>query len=313
MPKNDFLDHKTILAYWNELFGHRRTTMKPIKQFRGYEIEVAISSDFNPVFAIGANEFKIDIDKQIGSLHVYTKYYPENDSAHLIIEYNDFNKRLYFSVFCSALFTELTDMPMGASACDFILRFCEKWKDYFKDPSDPFAVGVLGEFIIYSKLFEKGIITEGNWNLAQHSIQDFALPNDIDLEVKTVCRHYGYIVGIHGESQLQITPGHRLFLAFVRLEGVAGKGEYSIDKLLSRTPVSDDIYRILLDIKDRNRARTYNLREILFFEVTADFPRITTETLSGIKEYKRLSNISYDLDLSDMPSMSLESFLGGLV
>ncbi len=308
MQKNEFLDHKKILEYWEGKFRRGKSFLQTIADIGQIIIEVGLSEKLNPVFGIRVPEFHTRIDKQIGSLHLYTGYIGESDTYHFFIEFNDYNKRLYFSVFCSALFTELRDMPAGVSVFDCIINFCNKWKDYFKDPSDPFTVGVLGEMIVYSKLLQ---IAPGSviWNLAHHSTKDFFVSPNIEIEVKTISRHYGYIVGIHGENQLQISPGKRLFIAFVRLEGVAGKGDYSIDKLLTKLSIQDeDIQKELMNINVKNRARTYNLKELLFIEVTKDFPCITSSTLMGINEYSRISNVSYDLDLSDMTTLSLGDF-----
>jgi len=188
-------------------------------------------------------------------------------------------------------------------------------------------IGLMGELILLVHLIhaigERSAVD--GWLGGDRSEHDFSVAS-VDVEVKTtiaeVRRHW---IGSH--TQLTPTPGRQLVLVSIQLttgiDDAISLGE-QIERVRrdigdAATVVDVDARLTRLGWRDAHAPqyrRRFRLRSRpLAFAVDEHFPAITARGLSAAGlPVERFSRVSYDLDVSGLPSMpSVPPFLGGFV
>jgi hypothetical protein len=207
------------------------------------------------------------------------------------------------------------------------IKVLDDWKILFGGGVESNAlVGLLGELVLLARLANKGRDAFAAWTGPAGGRHDFR-NGATAIEVKTTLSQVGRQVQIHGASQLMIPDGGRLVMAFVRLECVPN-GSISLG-ILSRQLVSTGIDQSSLTdvLKDEGADPSvgtferdrYEIREICFYEVNDDFPRITLDSFDDQALPAGVTDLSYGLDLSSQTPMSeqlaekfLDSFLSSV-
>lgn len=164
--------------------------------------------------------------------------------------------------------------------------------------------GVLGELLVYAQLLEDGQRVQ--WSGPDKASHDLHT-EDYDVEVKSTTKRYGCVVHIAGQYQLQ-QQAPKLYLYFCRMEphpagiSIDDAVDYLVGKHhMNREELNKKLARLGYHVGSGNRAVTYAIQEMRRYMVDEAFPSITPESFKADAIPKGITQLSYDLDLADLP------------
>ena len=173
---------------------------------------------------------------------------------------------------------------------------------------DELIYDTLGELCVlyYSVLQDSDVVWNGP-NGATYDIET----NQCFYEVKSTLNRDRNQVTISNQFQL-FPPQKPLKLVLCRFEPVQVSG-ISIDAMIGKftnigynvDDINDKLGKKGMEKGRSSRRREFILHEMLLYEVTEDFPRITPESFVGGKMPQGIVKINYTADLSGLPSVSL--------
>ena len=183
-----------------------------------------------------------------------------------------------------------------------------KWIDFFKNTINKTlpksaVIGLLGELQFILEMNKRGIVdVDLMWNGPRMTEQDYQT-NSVAVEIKTTAANSIKKVAISSLEQLDILDRNRLFLCCYRITPDDLNGltlPMMIDEVRKIIPKSR---RSLLEAKlfclgytDKNAVRynnRYSFSETKVYDVTADFPKITRQTIN-----KGIESATYNINLS---------------
>jgi len=201
-----------------------------------------------------------------------------------------------------------------AGRCVAIL---ESWKGLFGAGSGTFgrdqAVGLIGELWLLGLLAAIDPAAVELWTGPLGGIHDFR-NNALAVEVKTSVRRHGRFHTVNSVDQLDIPAKGRLALLSLQLEAVpngplsltdqlaglatAGVSAQALEKRLTELGCTPGQ---LLGLENER----YQMREVRFYEVDADFPRITRGDFTDGDLPNGVLSLRYDIDISGEPPAPL--------
>ena len=232
------------------------------------------------------------------------------DHRALVVELEDRSFADLFAVFCTDLVEGLSVCSKVSDAIVLLLERLARWQRFLSvaltglDRSA--LVGLFGELVFLRDILVPlgGVGILSAWTGAQRLPQDFIVPGLCAVEVKTTEASALHSVYIHGERQLDDSGLDCLFLACLRLEADAEKGESlnnvvrQIRSMAGSIPEFSALFERQLaaaNYFDRHIERYeefhFRIAEMRFFRVGNGLPRLTGESLPvGIDDVRyRLS------------------------
>ena len=181
-------------------------------------------------------------------------------------------------------------------------KWTDQWRNIFGDSiKKKMVFDVVGELISFYHILKDN--KTAKWVGAEKGSQDIVADKFL-AEVKTTTKKKDYLININ--SAIQIQKEKPEFLYFCRLEEKP-HSLYSINYLVRelenlgypRNELEDSLHQLGLSLGNRDRDKTYDLIELLSFEVQkAGFPVFDLEKLNAhypthpILDYKLLIDLS---------------------
>lgn len=176
--------------------------------------------------------------------------------------------------------------------------------------------GLYGELIILEfllKQIENQVSVLEAWQAPAGTNQDFYF-NTIAIEVKT-SKSNNPTIKIANEFQLDSSLFNNLFIAFIRLSEVQGGEDTLLHKIndirsiLHAFPLLIDDFNLKLshlgisqDLENEYDKTSYKIRNIKYYQVTDDFPRIISTMVD-----KAVSHISYEISPNECSDFEISS------
>ena len=165
--------------------------------------------------------------------------------------------------------------------------------------------GLFGELEIMRTIQEASLPGERWWTGHERERHDFVAPG-ADVEVKTTRANESLSVSINGLGQLDPPTDGRLLLALVRVEAGGGTGvtlpEIVEQVLRNSTQRVETEKNLAAAGYNPEHAAEYDqrwrVREIIWHDVCAGFPRLTSEAFRDGKVPEGVSGVRYVLDLA---------------
>jgi hypothetical protein len=198
-----------------------------------------------------------------------------------------------------------------------IVRTCfTAWRALFAGAERRLSVkqlaGLFGELDVLSRLLDRSATAIELWKGPLRDPHDFVSPG-LDVEVKTTLSNEDDIVHIHGLEQLSAPAEGRLHLAHLRVEVPSVDGE-SVPDLVDRLREVDSSGKLaaLLEAGGYHEEHRSTYADLGFkvvderwFEVGAEFPRLSAESFPDGHVPNGLSDFRYTLDLSTVTTLPL--------
>lgn len=189
------------------------------------------------------------------------------------------------------------------------LNWWYEWKTLLGNRDiDEMIYDTLGELcVLYYSVIQD---SDSVWNGPNGATYDIET-NDCFYEVKSTLKRDKNEVTISNQFQL-FPPQKPLKLVLCRFEPVQLSG-ISIDSMIEKfADIGYNIEDINAKLEKKglekgrsSRKRQFILHELLRYEITEDFPRITPESFVDGKLPKGIVKITYTADLSGLPAVSL--------
>lgn len=267
-----------------------------------------------------AKIFLLELDSNIDIHQNYLKRFigvevqiipSSNNKKELAIILLDEELTDIFIVFIEDVINSLLDINNSEIALNIISKRINYWKKLFGKLSTNLLTpqkqrGLFGELYFLNKVLiennYKQIINA--WKAPNATNQDFYI-NSKAVEIKT-SKSNSQSIKIANEYQLDISGLNKLFLAFYKLyEFPDGTTLFNIIndirmflnidlELINIFNAKLITLGILPEVEDEYNEIGYSVREEKYYDVTTEFPKITTLMVS-----ESISKISYDVDLSN--------------
>jgi hypothetical protein len=236
--------------------------------------------------------------------------------------------RWLFSRFVADVVLRIT-RNAGDDATGIVWRCYGAWKAMFAAPARRLGLkqlaGLFGELYVLERLLHRSSLAAERWRGPLREPHDFASPV-LDVEVKTTLSSEDEVVRVHGLAQLAARPDSRLWLAHVRVEAPSAAGE-SVPAVVARIKELDSIGRVtsLLrsagyheEHRDSYLDLTFAVVDERWYEVGADFPRLTANQFIAGQAPPGVGDVTYTLNLSvvatpPMAETELEAGLDSVV
>lgn len=250
-------------------------------------------------------------DEKFQSIHMRTsmREIAGKEIKLISIESDQYETRSTFARLCEDFLSE-------SNAADIALdpkNWWHQWKALIGNSSinkKPYAV--LGELYMLRKLIAAG--EAPSWIGPEGGSHDIVLPH-LSIEVKSTTDKVDQSVTISSHFQMTPAGDKRLFLAHLRFE--KDKGELSINST-AESLVSTGFDAAELETKLRRlgyptgricREQLYGINEAELYPVNDKFPRIVPESFKGETFPSGVVKIIYDINLSNLNHITLDSFL----
>lgn len=173
---------------------------------------------------------------------------------------------------------------------------------------------LIGELIIYMNFLrynQKDII----WNGPKKSSHDLE-GQFADYEIKSTIKRYDSTITITGQHQLTAFPNKKLFLVLCRFESSDKEGisiNSIVEELLTLGINKEEIEKKLsaLGFEEGRTSRSDSyilLGSPQVFLVDSNFPRITEASFVGGVIPQGITRITYEVELLNLPSLSLDAY-----
>jgi hypothetical protein len=199
-----------------------------------------------------------------------------------------------------------------------LYQVIDRWKALFQlggallGPEQ--VAGLFGELLVLEKLLHVDPSAHRLWRGPGRHRHDFGTGVNA-VEVKTVVGREGRRIRIHGLDQLEAPPGGTLRLAWFNVERATGAG-VGLVELIDRTMRLCDDESALLTLlaaagyrsadAERYAGVRFVVSEERWYDVDADFPRLTGEVLTEAGVTVRVREVDYTIDLPSDPSTVVE-------
>lgn len=176
--------------------------------------------------------------------------------------------------------------------------------------------GLYGELLILEfllKQIDNQVSVLKAWQAPAGTNQDFYF-NTIAIEVKT-SKSNNPTIKIANEFQLDSSLFNNLFIAFIRLSEIQGGEDTLLHKIndirsiLQTFPLLIDDFNLKLshlgiskDLENEYDKTSYKIRNIKYYQVTDDFPRIISTMVD-----KAVSHISYEISPNECSDFEISS------
>ncbi|MEU6549736.1 PD-(D/E)XK motif protein [Streptomyces sp. NPDC046915] len=216
------------------------------------------------------------------------------------------------------LFTELCADILDATGklpnnpVKALYRVLDRWKALFQPQGAVLGpeqlAGLFGELLVLDRLLQLDSSAHRLWRGPGGHHHDFTTGN-LAVEVKTSAKGEGRRPRVHGLDQLDAPEGGTLCLAWFRLHRAIGASSgVGFLELLEHTLRSCDDESALLELlaqagyrsvdADQYRDVRYVVDEERWYEVTPDFPTLTTRALGAAGVPISVLDVEYTIDLS---------------
>ena len=206
------------------------------------------------------------------------------------------------------------------AAVDSVIRqWLAAWRAIRPAMSRPVQIGLVGELIILARVMipALGAAAILSWSGAERERHDF-IAGLLHIEVKTTTRNR-HEHEISRLDQLWIGGGAALVLASVRLEATIG-GDTTVATMVDEVlhlakdePGLADAFLVKLskldwsdDMRRSGELLSFNLSEAAFYEVDADFPRLT----ESFTPPAGIVAVRYTISLANLPTLDLDEVYG---
>lgn len=176
--------------------------------------------------------------------------------------------------------------------------------------------GLYGELLILEfllKQIDNQVKVLEAWQAPTGTNQDFYF-NSLAIEVKTT-KSNNPTIKIANEFQLDSSLFNNLFIAFIRLSEIQGGEDTLLHKIndirsiLQAFPLLIDDFNLKLshlgicrDLENEYDKTSYKIRNITYYQVTDDFPRIISTMVD-----KAVSHISYEISPNECSDFGISS------
>jgi hypothetical protein len=241
--------------------------------------------------------------------------------ATLLLELQQNDSIDVFAIFMARICEELDKISSPKEAIKSVIALLEKWKDFFSRNSDILTearqTGLYGELYLLLQFFNEEIPVGSAvraWTGSRRTSQDFQF-GLISLEVKSSAAVDATTVNITNARQLDNTGLEALYLCHLLFDARQGIDD-TLPELIEeiRRIISTKAPELNLDFEEKlidsgyqdkhiehYLNRTYSERDIEFYEVREDFPRLLESDLpTGIIK------VSYDLSLETCRDFKIE-------
>ncbi|MGW2637324.1 PD-(D/E)XK motif protein [Streptomyces sp. NPDC001348] len=216
------------------------------------------------------------------------------------------------------LFTELcadildATEKLSGTPVKALYQVLDRWKALFQPQGAVLGpeqlAGLFGELLVLDRLLQLDSSAHRLWRGPEGHPHDFTT-GDIAVEVKTSAKGTGRRARVHGLDQLDAPESGTLCLAWFRLRRtLAGSSGVGFLELLERTLRSCDDESALLELltqvgyrsidAERYRDVRFVVDEERWYEVTSDFPALTTRGLVAAGVPISVLDVEYSIDLS---------------
>ena len=320
--------HWSLDDGWREL---ERGTDKPMRgEFRVFDSGLKIS-DGTVLLAVDAHglrhllvpiptDFSAAHDRRSGGVHLTTR--------HLV---DDSGQRQYLDLACQKthlnnIFSHLAEEVLGLlrsgkaqplQACNETLR---RWRELLdKEMSNVLSIeslcGLFGELWHLARMAQNNPQAILAWQGPYGARHDFTVAG-YALEIKTTARRDEWKFRVHGLAQLAVPQDARLYLCAMRLE-LRGASGITVPDLVNLVLQSGVDRRALLGhltqvgYDPRDDAHYQQIRmevvDYRLYEITASFPRLTSDSFVANGLLDGVSDVHYTIDLSRVSSGTLDS------
>ena len=274
------------------------------------------------LFSVELPDTNIPQEKKFPRLKLL-KFSPFNDVSgkrYLSIELLDNSQKELFCQFCWVLINSCMDIDGEQEAVDRLFARSWRWhsllsKGVKKQLSEEKQKGLIGELyflsnILFEHLAPKRAIE--SWEGPTGSPKDFDL-TPLHVEIKAKRPTSRPLISISSEDQLEIISDTRLFLAVFAIfpsEQEASMTlidwyEFIEEKLYDQDPTLLDRFNTLIvetgfDFQDDYSEFSWDIKEIIYYEITDDFPRIVgSQLVDGVEK------VNYSLDMNKLKDFQI--------
>lgn len=252
---------------------------------------------------------------------ISVSHYKDNENLNWLsfdLEDNSFSNLFY--TFCSDMISSLEDFNDEKEELEYLMRRFHNWKKMFqnlptKKLSEEREQGLFGElYFLYKYMLprygiEKSILS---WAGPLKFNKDFSI-DDTWYEIKTASVNAN---SIKITSTSQLDSNQDGFLSVVKVEKMSPEYNGQLSSILDLIQVIlEKIYDIQLQDEFLNKVieygvcpensfgeRRYDAKNIVMYNVSKDFPRLTENSIGFIE----IENISYSINLSGINRFKVE-------
>lgn len=214
-----------------------------------------------------------------------------------------------FATLCAALISPGENGENRTKVLSSPLEWWFSWKELLGNKNiDPRIYDVLGELCVFKEMLTKG--ENISWNGPNGASYDIEMESRF-IEVKSTIARDKREVTI--SNHVQLKPENKpLWLVLCQFEPTDMTG-VSIDSVVEEISSigydSSLINKKLCDMGFEpgmiSRKKTFLLQGMLQYTIDDSFPRITPESFAGGVMPKNITKITYTVDLSGMPAVSM--------
>lgn len=252
---------------------------------------------------------------------ISVSYYNDNENINWLsfdLENNNFSNLFY--IFCSDIVNSLNDINNEEKELDYLKKRFYNWKKMFqnvfvKELSEEKEQGLYGElYFLYKYMIPKyGVdVAVASWAGPHKFNKDFSV-NETWYELKTSSVN---ATTIEIRSINQLDSDMVGYLSVVKVEKMSPeyKGKLSsvfdliqaIMNEITSINIQDDFLNKLIEsgVGPENNFgfRRYDTKNIILYEVSYDFPRLTKNTLS----FNEIENVTYTIYISGIERFKAE-------
>lgn len=214
-----------------------------------------------------------------------------------------------FASLCAALVSPGTNGENRIRILNSPIEWWMSWKEMLGNKNiDPRIYDVLGELCVFKELLSTG--GDISWNGPNRASYDIEMESRF-VEVKSTIVRDKREVSISNHFQLK--PENKpLWLVLCQFEPTVMTG-ISIDGIVNEiamlgynvSPINDMLCEMGFEPGMTSRKKTFVLHDMLQYIIDDSFPRITPESFAGGVMPESITKITYTVDLSGMPAVSM--------
>ena len=260
--------------------------------------------------------------KRLPSLEVIKFDIKKRDHRYLIVELTDSSYRDLFLEFCNLLIASCLEEPKESAALDVLIQKAWRWqallsKHKAKKLSPESQKGLIGELYFLNEflfpIFEEKSSID-SWYGPKGSSKDFEF-SSFQVEIKSKRSGAKPTIRISSSDQLELIKDTNLFLSIF---GIDLNNESDESKSLTEwcketeqriynseyIECLENFYQTLYetgynDEQDYSEEK-WDIKEIKFFEIKNDFPRIDSSNISP-----SILNVNYSIDMNGLDSFEI--------
>jgi hypothetical protein len=193
-------------------------------------------------------------------------------------------------------------------------RCLDRWRELLESgDQSPLTqkdlAALCAELLLLERLANGGVPPVGLWLGPDDAPHDFVC-GPVDFEVKSTLMTHRREVSVNGLTQLEETPGSKLYLWWIRLRPSPGRG-ISVPELVARLiERGAEQHAFLKKLRKRNYDRAdsdrysalrFEVIDSALYQVNDEFPRLTTKSLTHVLPTS-VTRVDYVINLdSDNP------------